>query len=40
MLGKTVKIIRHTQAKNEEKMIFAEKDVEHLEKWEVEMGVI
>ena len=40
VLGETVKMVRHTQEKNVEKMIFAEEDVEHLEKWEVEMGVI
>ena len=38
--GEAVKIISYTQEENEEKMIFAEKDVEHLEKWEVETGVI
>ena len=40
VLGKTVKMVHHAQEENEEKMIFAEEDVENLEKWEVEMGVI
>ena len=38
--GESVKTVLHAQEKNEEKLMFAEEDVEHLEKWEVEMGVI
>ena len=40
MPGETMKMIRHTQEENEQKVILAEQNVEHLEKWEVEMGVI
>ena len=40
MLGKTMKMIRHTQEENEQKVILAEQNEEHWEKWEVEMGVI
>ena len=40
VLGRTMKLVGHAQEKNEQKMMFAEEDVEHLERWEVELGVI
>ena len=40
VLGKTMKLVGHAQEKNEQKMMFAEEDVEHLERWEDELGVI
>ena len=40
MLGETMKIIRHAQEKNEQKVILSEQNVDHWEKLEVEMGVI
>ena len=40
MFGKTMQVIRQAQKEDEEEVVLSEQNVEHLEMWEVLMGLI